>query len=140
MSRLVTLKKDISPILINQRTTPYRLDSFDKLQVKLVLNNKGRKSRLNNVPVEFYLNYTDNFVKYVDTTTDSNGIANINFSCQNIEHNLVSCTGYVKVIVDSVVYTSNLIRFNFCAGSGSEHEVYLYPSEIMLYGTDIINI
>lgn len=140
MSRIVTIKRDISPILINQRVTSYRLDSFDKIQVRLILNNKGKLSYLKNIPVEFYLNYTSSFIKYVDTTTDDNGIANIVYSCQHIEDNISSCAGYAKVTVDSIIYTSNLLRFNFCSGTGIEHETQLYLTDIILYSSDVIHL
>ena len=139
--RRITPSRDISPILINQRVASYKRDSLDKLQVKLVLNNRGRLSYLKNIPVEFYLNYTGSFIKYVDTTTNNNGVANFTYSCANIEEAINSCVGYVKVTVDSVVYTSNLIKFNFdLGGQGFEREIQLYPADIMLYSSDIINL
>jgi hypothetical protein len=110
IDRRVVLKKDISPVLSNQRISPYRLNSYDKLQIKLKLNIRGKPSHLKNVPVELYLNYTNEFVKYLDTVTDSNGIANITFPCYNISDNIEFCIGYVKTTVNNIVYQSNPVR------------------------------
>jgi hypothetical protein len=110
--RRKTLKKNINPILSNQRVTSYRLDSHDSIQARIVLNNKSNLSALSNVSGEFYLNNTGSFVKCADFWTDRRGVANISYSCADIK-NINSCAGYVKVTVDSQTYTSNLVRFNF---------------------------
>ena len=132
-------KLNIKPIISNRRLAPYRLDSYDNLQVKLVVNHKDKLSYFNNAPVELYLNYTDVFVKYVDIVTNNFGMANISYNCKDIPK-IDQCLGYVKVTVDSKEYFSNTIRFNFVEGSfvPTAEVLEIYSFELVHYSDDIV--
>lgn len=138
MPRSITLKKDISPILVNQRLTPYKLDSEDQLQLKIYLNSNGQLSRRKDILVELYLNYTGTFINYTSGLTDSNGTCNITFPCYNIQ-DIGTCVGYVAATVDGISYNSNLVRFNFVQTVSHAQDIVLYLGEIMTYSNDLIN-
>lgn len=135
--RHITIKKDISPILINQRTSPYKLGTADVLQTKLIIKQRGHISYLKNIPTELYLNYTDSFIKYTDGITNALGIANMIFPCYNIK-DISSCIGYAKVTINGIEYVSNTVRFNFVTSINLLPKLTIFPEDIILYSNDII--
>lgn len=97
---------------INQRLTPYRLGTTDKIQAKVEIFLNSRPLKLNGLPVEFWLNYPSGWQKYTESTTDRNGTKIFYQSCTAV-NNINCCLGYSKVKIDGDEYISNITRFNF---------------------------
>lgn len=104
----------IRPVLTNQRLTPYRTESTDKLQVKLEVYKRNRLINVNNLPVELWLNYSGSWFK-VDSNTNRYGTQTIYYPCVNIS-GINCCLGYVSININNIIYNSNVIRFNFIQG------------------------
>ena len=128
-------------ILSNQRISPYKLGTKDYLQAKSVLNNNEKLSYLKKLRVKLYLNITGTFLKYKEYITNEFGIVDITYPCLDLIQEISNCLGYVTTEIDSQVYRSNIVRFNFEeSGFTRTFQLTLYPADIMLYSSDIITM
>lgn len=107
------LKKDINFILYNNRLTPYRLASNDKIQLKIQLYSEKLKALyIPNVPISLYLNYSGTWQKYTDTITNRNGCQEIIYDCSTIS-DINYCNAFISGLYNNYSYFSNMIRINF---------------------------
>lgn len=109
-----TLSSIYTPILMNKRRYVYKRNN-DFLQAKLMIYKGKELAYLENVNVEFWLNYTGVWKKYEDYTTNRFGIVHIKYTTNSIP-NINCCLGAIRVTIDGSTYNSNLVRFNFTIG------------------------
>ena len=103
----------IIPIITNQRLTPYRIGTSDKIQIKTQVfsDNKGSLSYLPNLPVELYLNYSGDWSLAEAGITNNQGICTLYHECTNI-------SGIAGFLAKSIVtvhgsgYISNITKIN----------------------------
>lgn len=122
----------VRPIITNQRTTPYRLGTSDKIQVKVNLFNGNKQLSRLGIPVELYLNYPSGWIKFAEGTTDRLGSQLLTVSCVNI-NSIDNCLGYVKAIINRVDYNSNITRFNFFQTKEILNNILEIPDELIIY-------
>lgn len=101
-------------IAINQRLSPYKAATSDKMQIKYYLysDDKKRLSYIKNAPVELKLNISGIFGIVASGTTDSYGTYTFYYPCSEIS-GINNCLGYITTTINDEVYKSNVVRFNF---------------------------
>ena len=74
---------EIISILTNQRLSPYRVGTIDKIQLKLsvFLNSKRKISYLPNIPIKLYLNFDNTWDLVKQNNTNKFGYYIFNYSC-----------------------------------------------------------
>jgi hypothetical protein len=101
-------------ILTNQRISPYKAGTNDKIQLKYSLysDDKTRSSYIKNIGLELKLNYNSGvFETKASGTTDNYGNYTFYYPCSDI--NVNNCLGYVTTTINDKIYDSNVVRFNF---------------------------
>lgn len=105
----------ITGVVVNQRISPYKAGTADKIQLKygLYSNNEGSLSYIKNANLELKLNHISGvFNTYASGVTDSYGTYTFYYPCTNIS-GINNCLGYVTTIINNEIYDSNIVRFNF---------------------------
>lgn len=106
--------KSIYPVLTNNRITPYRTESEDKIQSKIEVYYKNRLINIKDINIEWWLNYSGGTWGLAETAvTNRYGIQNLYHPCTNVNGAVDCCLGYAKVTVDGLEYYSNIVRYNF---------------------------
>jgi hypothetical protein len=108
----------VVPVIKNQRLTPYKSGTNDKLQFKaeVYTNINAQPLYLSNIPVSLYLNYSGSW-KVADTGyTNKFGYANLYHTCSRITA-INSCQAKLLATVDNSGYWSNISRIDI-VGSG----------------------
>jgi hypothetical protein len=109
------LKGAYMPVLTNMRRTPYRTGSNDQIQVKLEIFKRKRLINIAGVDVQFWMNFSDTWLKYEDYTTTRFGNKVMNYPCSAIPE-INNCLAFARVIIDGESFDSNIIRLNFIEG------------------------
>jgi len=128
-----------TPILMNKRRYVYKIGN-DELQTKFMIYKGKILQYLPDLPVEFWLNYDGSWLKYEDYTTNRYGMAHMKHSTDFIP-DIDCCLGVAKVTINSVIYNSNIVRFNFVEGTrltfdidaGSDTELIVDRSDYDLF-------
>ena len=102
-------------VLSNQRISPYRAPSMDRLQTKVQILRNRRLSHKRNVNIELWTNQDTSWAVRTSGVTNRYGIASLTYPCSNIS-GIECCLGYTKAIIDGEEFTSNTTRFNFVSG------------------------
>lgn len=112
----------IIPILINQRISPYKVSSFDNINLKAMVfqNNRIQPIYLSNLPINLYLNYSGTWMLAEQGTTNRFGYLTLYHSCENIDKTLTNCLAKFTTIVNGESYESNISRINFVEGGAKE--------------------
>lgn len=97
--------------LTNLRMFPYKTTD-DVIQARVDVLKNRKISYLENLSVEFWLNYSSAWAKYDDFQTNSYGVSYIN-SVTDFSTDLKNCLGIVKVTYRDKIHWSNPVRLNF---------------------------
>lgn len=101
------------PVLSNRKRNPYYAGSSDEyIMAKLEVYDKHRLSYQPEVPVEFWLNYSNSWQVYESGVTNRYGMFHFSHPCTNVP-DINCCLGVAKVTYGGATYTSNIVRFNF---------------------------
>jgi PKD repeat protein len=105
-----TLK--LYPIITNQRISPYKLNTNDKIQIKFqIYKDNAQLSYLNDIPLTLKLNFSG-WQVYESGITDRFGSYTFHHLCSEI-YDVNNCLTYGVAIINNEVYKSNIIRINF---------------------------
>ena len=114
------IKRIFNPVLTNQRLSPYRHGTSDKIQfkVQILSGEKLKPIYISNIPLSLYLNYTGDWTLIVTGVTNKFGCCTFTYSCQDIP-NIDFCLAKLNATIKNVTYTSNTSRINFTKSSSS---------------------
>lgn len=124
--------KNISVKISNQRITPYRLNSSDRLLVKVNVFDGNKIIKIGNISASLWLTYPTTWQQYKNFTIN-NGNATIYQSCNSFS-NINYILGYVKIFIGNNTYNSNIVRFNFI------NSLYLYTIEEIIIEPEDVSI
>ena len=118
------LKKGMKPMLTNKERYPYKIP-YDLIVSKVDFLQNGRLSYLSGIPIELWMNYSGEWNKVEDGSTDRYGSCYITHTTSGIP-NITNCLGVVKATYEGGYYVSNLMRYNFYSGNAiPEDLVYI---------------
>ena len=104
----------ISPVITNQRLSPYRAGSLDKIQVKtqIFVDQKLKPINQSNIPINLYMNYSGDWGIVASGITNRFGYCNLNHSCEDIP-SIDFCLAKFETFINGSGYISNISRINF---------------------------
>lgn len=134
------MKEKIIPILTNSRISPYKLSSYDNIQLKaqVLKDNKIKPIYLSNLPIDLYLNYSGSWFLAEQGVTNRFGYLNIYHSCINIS-GITNCLSKFTTIINGNIYESNISRLNFIKYNiefGKDQ--YIMPEDYIIFNNNFI--
>jgi hypothetical protein len=104
----------ITPIITNQRISPYKSLSSDQIQIKaqIFADNKLKPIYIPNIPINLYLNYSGSWKLADSGVTNKFGYLTMYHGCQNV-YNVDHCLSKIIATIDGLDYQSNISRINF---------------------------
>lgn len=110
-------RKQYAIVLSNKSPYPYNLGT-DSLVSRIEVVTDRTPSYVQNARVELWLNWTGDWVKYNEGTTNRYGYCVFKTHTNPAALGISNCLGYAKAFIEDQTWISNPIRYNFYESAG----------------------